>query len=120
MGQAPTGFGLALCALDLHLGPAREIAVVGDAGNPATHELVRAVMAERWLPNVVVAAGAPGAEAAEIVPLLHDRDAADGRPTAYVCEHFACRLPVTDVQDLVAQLTQPSPGADPAAGSMRS
>jgi uncharacterized protein len=120
MGQAPTGFGLALCALDLHLGPAREIAVVGDAGDPATHELVRAVTAERWLPNVVVAAGAPGAEAAEIVPLLHDRDAADGRPTAYVCEHFACRLPVTDVQDLVAQLTQPSPGADPAAGSMRS
>jgi uncharacterized protein YyaL (SSP411 family) len=104
MGQAPTGFGLALCALDLHLGPAREIAVVGDPDDPATGELVRAVTTERWLPNVVVATGAPGAEAAEIVPLLRDRDAVDGRPAAYVCEHFICRLPVTDVEGLLAQL----------------
>ncbi|MBA3691308.1 MAG: thioredoxin domain-containing protein, partial [Actinobacteria bacterium] len=95
MGRAPTGFGLALCALDLHLGPAREVAVVGDPHDPATRALVRAVTAERWLPNVVVAAAAPGGDAQETVPLLRDRGLVHGRPAAYVCERFACRLPVT-------------------------
>jgi uncharacterized protein len=112
MGQAPTGFGLALCALDLHLGPAKEVAVVGSPDDPGTRALVRAVTTNRWLPNVVVAAGAPGSEAAEIVPLLRDRDPVDGRPAAYVCEHFACRLPVTEVDDLVAQLMPPSAGSE--------
>ncbi len=116
MGQAPTGFGLALCALDLHLGPAREVAVVGALDDPLTRALVRAVTAERWLPNVVVATGAPGGGDDETVPLLRDRAPVDGRAAAYVCEGFACRLPVTSVRDLVAQLTEPSAGSDPPGG----
>jgi hypothetical protein len=29
----------------------------------------------------------------------------DNRPTAYVCRHFVCKLPVTTVADLEAQLS---------------
>jgi uncharacterized protein YyaL (SSP411 family) len=39
------------------------------------------------------------------VALLRDRIAIDGVPTAYVCEGFACRLPVTSPSELDAQLT---------------
>ena len=28
----------------------------------------------------------------------------DGAPTAYVCENYACQLPVTDAAALAAQL----------------
>ena len=28
----------------------------------------------------------------------------DGKPTAYVCQNYACQLPVTDEQALSAQL----------------
>ena len=28
----------------------------------------------------------------------------DGRPTAYVCENYACQLPVTDAAALAQQL----------------
>jgi uncharacterized protein YyaL (SSP411 family) len=118
MAQAPTGFALGLCALDLHLGPAKEIAVVGDPHDPATRALVRAVTAERWLPNVVVAAGAPGNTAGDAVPLLRDRGQVDDRPAAYVCERFTCLLPVTEVDALLAQLGQPPAGSQPGGGSI--
>jgi uncharacterized protein YyaL (SSP411 family) len=38
------------------------------------------------------------------VPLLAERVAIEGKPTAYVCEHFACRAPVTTPQELAALL----------------
>ena len=38
------------------------------------------------------------------VPLLEGREPVDGRATAYVCEHFACRLPVTAPGDLAREL----------------
>jgi hypothetical protein len=41
---------------------------------------------------------------ADLTPLLADRTAIGGKPTAYVCEHYACRQPVTTPEDLRAQL----------------
>ena len=39
--------------------------------------------------------------------LLADRPLIEGRATAYVCRGFVCRLPVTSVEGLAEQLTQP-------------
>jgi uncharacterized protein YyaL (SSP411 family) len=83
---APTSFGWALVALDLHLAPRREIAVVG----PPDSEVARAAVM-RWDPKAVVAFG-PSDE----VPLLEGKTLVDGKPAVYVCERFACRAPVTD------------------------
>ena len=116
MPQAPVGFGRALNALDLYLGPAREVAIVGDPADPATRALVDTVISERWLPNVALARAHADDEAArEAVPLLRDRTQVDGRPAAYVCERFVCLLPVTDVDKLLAQLTTTK---DAGTGSM--
>jgi len=105
LGRAPTGFGHALCALDRYLGPSREVAILGPPGDPRTDALVDEVVATRFLPNVVLAVGAPGdAEAAGAVPLLRDRPQLEGAPTAYVCERFACLMPVTTPQELAGQL----------------
>ncbi|GBC87797.1 hypothetical protein HRbin12_01815 [bacterium HR12] len=105
MAAAPSAFGQALCALDLYLGPVREVAVVGRPDDARTRALVDEVLVRRFLPNHVLAVAPPGdATAAETVPLLRDRTALDGRPTAYVCERFTCRLPVIEPADLAAQL----------------
>jgi uncharacterized protein YyaL (SSP411 family) len=105
IAQAPTGFGHALCALDTHLARSLEVAIVGDPASASTAALVREVTTERYLPNHVLAvAGPDDAEAAATVPLLADRRTLDGSATAYVCEHFACNLPVTEPAALAAQL----------------
>jgi uncharacterized protein YyaL (SSP411 family) len=105
LGRAPTGFGHALCALDLHLGPSPEVAIIGDLDDPRTGALRDEVVRSRFLPNAVLALGRPGdAEAAEMVPLLRGRTTVDAQPTAYVCERFACRLPVTQPEQLAEQL----------------
>ena len=64
--RAPSAFGWALCALDLHLSPPRELAIVGSPDD----EVARAALAP-FDPNAVVAFGP-----AEDVPLLAGKDAA--------------------------------------------
>jgi uncharacterized protein YyaL (SSP411 family) len=104
MARAPSGFGHALCALDLYLSASREIAILGDLSDERTRSLVEAVW-ERYLPNVVLAVGSPGDDrAAKTVPLLAGREQVDGQPAAYVCERFACRMPVTEPEALTGQL----------------
>ena len=48
--------------------------------------------------------GQRGPGARPPIPLLADRIAIDGRPTAYVCRGFVCRLPVTTPEALRAEL----------------
>jgi uncharacterized protein len=88
--RAPTAFGWALCALDLHLSPPRELAILG---GPDT-EVARAAL-RGFEPNAVVAFGP-----ADDVPLLAGKALVDGRPAVYVCERFACLAPVTDASEL--------------------
>jgi Highly conserved protein containing a thioredoxin domain len=75
---------------------------VGDREDPATRALAGEVR-RRFLPTAVSVVAPPGA-GAEHTPLLADRPLRSGRPTAYVCQRFACQSPVTDPADLAAQL----------------
>ena len=105
MAGAPTAFGHALSALDLYVGPAREVAIVGDPSASDTRALVEEITGRVYRPNVVLAVGRPGDDhARRTVPLLRDREVRDGAATAYVCEGFVCRLPVIEVDALRAQL----------------
>jgi uncharacterized protein len=98
----PSGFGYTLSAADFLLSTPKEVAIVGkDEAD------IRPLLAETWrtyLPNKVVAAGFEEPEIAEITPLLANRPLVNGLATAYVCEHFTCQNPVTDVSSLAAVL----------------
>ena len=97
MAQQPTGFGRLLGALDDFLHPSQEVAIVGDPVDPATQALLAEVR-RRYLPHTVVALRRPGDE--NPLPLLEGRGLVNGKPAAYVCENFACKLPVTGVDEL--------------------
>jgi uncharacterized protein YyaL (SSP411 family) len=101
MLSAPTGFGHALSTLDLYIGPSWEIAVVGSPDSDGTRALTAEVVRARWRPNMVLAVAPPDdASSVDAVPLLAGRSPIDEKPTAFVCQHFVCRLPVTTIADL--------------------
>jgi uncharacterized protein YyaL (SSP411 family) len=104
MSRHPTAFGRFLCALDFHLGPRVEIALVAPTKVEETAPLAEEVFG-RWLPNLVAAGMVSGhREGAAGVPLLEGRAVIDGKATAYVCRNYACELPVTDRAALAKQL----------------
>jgi uncharacterized protein YyaL (SSP411 family) len=100
--QYPTAAGQSLLALDFHLAPSREYAVIaGD--DPAEFEAAMRAVFARYEPNAVVApspAGAATAGLAALVPLLADRPAKDGHVTTYVCQNHACKAPIVGVAGL--------------------
>ena len=104
LGRAPTATGHWLGALDFYVSLPKEIVIVGPAARPETAALLAAV-GTRYLPNrVVVGMNDPAIPPIPDSPLLEQRGMQDGVPTAYVCEHYVCQLPVTDAAALAAQL----------------
>ncbi len=89
-----------LCAMDFYFASVKEVALVAPATGDGLGELA-AVVRTRFRPHVVLAGGPEGTQRPE---LLRDRDPVDGQAAAYVCEHFACRRPVTEPEALAASL----------------
>ncbi len=101
LGEHPTAFAYLLGAFERLVTPSLEVAVVGaldDAGTVALQSEIR----RRLLPASVrvTADPDPATVSRRCSP---DRGAVD-RPTAYVCERYACRRPATDPAELRAQL----------------
>jgi uncharacterized protein YyaL (SSP411 family) len=100
----PDAFGHLLQAIDFHLSPVREVALVapqnGVSDGARLAELA-GVVRSAHRPHVVLAGGPEGSDRPE---LLRERPAVEGKPAAYVCEHFACKAPVTDPEALAELL----------------
>jgi uncharacterized protein len=103
LARSPLGVSSMACVIDRALSPSREIAISGARDDARTRALVRTVHGA-WMPDAVLAWGD-----ADGIELLADRPLVDGAPAAYVCESFACQLPVTDAVGLAAQLTPSRP-----------
>jgi hypothetical protein len=95
MKQYASGFGRMLGGIDFYIGPSKEIALVGSPDE------FLAILRKQYLPRTAVAAGSD-----ERVALLRDRPMVNGQPTAYVCENFTCKQPVTDAASFEKQLNE--------------
>jgi len=119
MARYPSGFGRFLGALDFLVGPPVEVAILSAPGSPpATREPLLREVFSRYLPTRVLGGGEAGA--GEDLALLAGKALRNGRPTAYVCERYACQAPTTDPAELGTQLDgrggrlAPAPADSPA------
>ncbi len=108
MVSAPQGTAHWINAVDIYNTTAQEVVIVGDVSDEATQALLR-VARSGYSPNRLLAgtdgqASADGHGKSIDSPLLEDRPQLDGKPTAFVCENYACQLPVTDPSALADQL----------------
>ncbi|MDH4350769.1 MAG: thioredoxin domain-containing protein [Gemmatimonadota bacterium] len=104
----PSAATFFLVALDFAIGPSQELVIVGEADDPATKALME-VAGESLYPRLVVLQRPPGngGRLAELAPFVRDFAAVDGRPTAYLCQAFACEQPVTTPDELRTLLSRP-------------
>ncbi len=106
MATHPGAFGHLLCALDFAVASPVQVAIIGTEDDHGATSLTREVH-RTYNPNRVIAivrGDMDGVISTEIVPLLAERVTIGERPTAYVCEQFACRLPTNDPSELARQL----------------
>jgi uncharacterized protein YyaL (SSP411 family) len=96
-GRHSSSFGFLLGAYERAVTAPIEIALIG-----RDPDLAREVFG-RLIPASVAVQAEPGV-GGQLTPLLADRALVEGRPTAYVCERFACRLPVTTPTALRAEI----------------
>ena len=105
MHEQPRAYLNLICAADFTLRPGPEIALVGKRSSRDTAELME-VIHRKFLPNKVLAFVEPGSseKVAERIPLLAGKSMVSGKATAYVCENFACKQPVSDPKTLKEML----------------
>jgi len=111
MSESPTNLTAMLLALDYHLGPTQEIVIAGADSQEQSQTLVAEVR-RHFLPNATVlfrGAGPDGSAIAEIIPFIESLTPLQGQATAYVCENYACRQPVTtkhSLRDILADISE--------------
>ncbi len=99
----PTAFGNWLCAADFALAEVKQIAILGNPKQATSKEYIEKIWTD-FQPNLVVAFSNLPIEVGSPA-LLKDRLQIDGLPTAYLCQHFVCKMPVTNANDLMIQLS---------------
>jgi uncharacterized protein YyaL (SSP411 family) len=95
-----------LVALDWCLSPPREIVIAGNLHGDDTKKMLREI-SSRFIPYkiVLVLDNEISREFfAVYLPFLNGMNMIDGKATAYVCENYACKLPVTEVEALAKLL----------------
>lgn len=98
----PMAYTQLLAAVDFTIGPVREIVISGDPLLEETQAMVMAVR-NNFSPNKVVLLYPQGSEAQRLVklsPFVKNMLPTDKKPTAYVCEQYACKTPITNADQL--------------------
>jgi len=97
-----------LVAMDLSSHPARHVVIAGEPS--AERAALVAAFERKFRPfdALIVVDEASRATLSRLVPFTATLRPQGGRPTAFVCIDYACRLPVTDPQAFALQLEEPA------------
>lgn len=106
VAQAPLAHMQMLTAIDLATGPSFEIVVTGPSQAESTRNML-ATLARTYLPSTVVlfrATDQTSPPITQIAPFTAYQTGGGNKATAYVCRHFQCQLPTTDIHQMMDML----------------
>jgi uncharacterized protein len=104
--QSPSAYTQLMVALDLKIGPGYEVVISGKSNGRDTRAMLRALRTP-FLPNKVVLLNPAEQESPEIAQLaafVRDQPSVEGKATAYVCLNRNCKLPTTDISQMLELL----------------
>ena len=96
--QYPGAFAHWLGAVEFVTAPPKEVALIGALNAAGTQAMLTALF-NPYRPNQVVAATSEDKTAGH-PELVEGRPAQNGQATAYVCQNFTCKQPVTTIAEL--------------------
>jgi uncharacterized protein YyaL (SSP411 family) len=106
INRNPGSFTYWACTLAYYLSSVIEIAIITNRSDKNT-QLISKALFSRYLPNKVVVfglfdhiAGSPD------IALLRGKTTLNGKTTAYICNHFSCQEPVSEVDRLIELLNR--------------
>lgn len=100
--QSPSAYAAYLAGLDLLLGPATVIVIVGNESDPCTEKMITSVQ-QKFLPSATVLFRPPKPAASALdflAPFTRDMDSHKGKATAYICHGTTCSEPVCSVNEM--------------------
>jgi uncharacterized protein YyaL (SSP411 family) len=104
--QAPSAFTQLMVGLDFAVGPSYEVVIAGDARAADTRGMLRALRTP-FVPNKVVLLRPneePAPEITRLAEFTRYQSSLQGKATAYVCLNFRCRLPTTEISQMMKSL----------------
>lgn len=107
--NAPSELPAMVAAMTMMTSAPRQIVITGYAGAEDTRALMR-IAHERLLPfRIIVPAygGAAQQRLAAYMPVVKEMKPIERKATAYVCEHYMCKLPTSDPAQLIKTLEIP-------------
>jgi len=102
--RTPTGHTQFINAVDYKVGPSFEVVIVGKSESSDTHEMLKAIN-KHYIPNkVVIFKDSENPIANKIAGSLKFKNSIDNLATAHICSAGSCKLPTTDVNEMLRLL----------------
>jgi len=104
--SVPSGYTQMMVGLSFGIGPSYEIVIVGNPQAKDTKEMLNSLR-KHFIPNKVVLLRPSDQEEPDIIRLAkftEYQSSFDGKATAYVCLDYACKMPVTDAEEMLKLL----------------
>ena len=104
--SVPSGYTQMMVALDFGISPSYEIVIAGNPQAKDTKEMLKSLR-KHFIPNKVVLLRPSDQEEPDIIRIARFTEyqsSLDGKATAYVCLDYACKMPVTDAEEMLKLL----------------
>ncbi len=108
--NSPSGYAQMMVGLSFGLGPSYEIVIVGNPQSDDTNVMLK-TLRKYFIPNKIVLFKHLDLKTSDITRFAKYTEfhsSIDDKATAYVCSDFTCKMPVTDIEEMLKLLNVPS------------